>query len=300
MKRGTPEHIKTERLMRRLGCDLAKTVGMLELLWHLTSRFAPLGDLGAKLDDQEIARRVAWAGDHEQLIVALVDIGWLHYHEKHRLVVHDWHDHCDDWIKLRVKRSQEKGGPGFCSVGIYESCPTLFDNVHVVALPSLASPCLATATASEAAAVVAAVKLLEEREIPFARARQAVEIHGPDGIATILAWFGRELPRGTFETPKAALKSLLTEPEKWDFGRDDAGRLVAPKGGDGKPRREPTILERAHAQLHAQVSGRDQGDDRLRRFAERYGAGEDYTLLAGEWAKCLTSQPKGEPCRLLN
>jgi hypothetical protein len=46
MKRGTPEHPKTAHLMAALSIPRPYAVGILELLWHFTARYAPRGDVG--------------------------------------------------------------------------------------------------------------------------------------------------------------------------------------------------------------------------------------------------------------
>jgi hypothetical protein len=94
MKRGTPDHPKTMRLARALGCGKAQAIGHLELLWHFTGRLAPQGNVG-KWDDTEIAEACAAECDGAVFVSALVQSGWLDVCECHRLVVHDWHEHAE-------------------------------------------------------------------------------------------------------------------------------------------------------------------------------------------------------------
>jgi len=104
VKRTGIDHPKTRRLAKLLGVPLYSAVGVLECLWHFTARHAIRGDIG-RWSDAEIADRVDWPTDDvERLIGALVDAGWLDRDEQHRLIVHDWHDHCDESVRKTVKK----------------------------------------------------------------------------------------------------------------------------------------------------------------------------------------------------
>ncbi len=103
MKRGTPDHPKTLDLAERLGIEQWGAVGILESIWHFSSRFAVHGDLG-KFSDANIARGIGWKGDSELLISALVLSGWLDECQEKRLIVHDWQDHADDAVQKYISR----------------------------------------------------------------------------------------------------------------------------------------------------------------------------------------------------
>ena len=98
MKAGTTEHVKFKRLCRRTGLLPWQCVGILESLWLLTARSAPQGDLG-RFSNEEIAATIEWEGDEDLLINTLVETGWIDRDEAHRLVIHDWRDHCPNYIK---------------------------------------------------------------------------------------------------------------------------------------------------------------------------------------------------------
>ena len=104
MKREAPTSTKMRRLCRLLDITLGLAVGTLELLWHLTARQAPEGNIG-KLSNEDIALAVDWRGDEDRLIEALVRCGWLDRDEQHRLLVHDWHEHADESVKKKLTRS---------------------------------------------------------------------------------------------------------------------------------------------------------------------------------------------------
>src|SRR5689334_24943015 len=103
MKRGTPEHPKTRQLAEELNVPLPYAVGILEMLWHTTAKYAPQGNIG-KWDDSFIAERVGWKKKPDVLIRALVSTHWLEEDPEHRLLVHDWHDHADQTVERALVR----------------------------------------------------------------------------------------------------------------------------------------------------------------------------------------------------
>jgi len=107
MKSGTTELMKFKRLQRRLGEPLRGTVGLLELLWLGTCRNCPQGDIG-RFTNVEIAILCDWDGDHDELISALVECGWLDECIVHRLVVHDWPTHAPTYIIGNCKRHNKQ------------------------------------------------------------------------------------------------------------------------------------------------------------------------------------------------
>lgn len=117
MKREAVNNTKLLKLCRLLGVKRYAAVGMLEMLWHLTAREAPQGNVG-KLSDEDIAAWMDWEGDSAQLVAAMVESRWLDASADHRLLVHDWHEHADDATKKKLARL----GVGFLS-GFVETCP---------------------------------------------------------------------------------------------------------------------------------------------------------------------------------
>ncbi len=111
MKRNTPDHPKVEMLCGYLDCDLAKTVGTLELLWHFTAKFTPSGNIGI-YPNEVIAKRVGWTGIPLQLIESLIAARFLDTHPEHRIVVHDWHEHCEDAIHVFLARHTQTFATG--------------------------------------------------------------------------------------------------------------------------------------------------------------------------------------------
>lgn len=104
MKKGTPRHPKVKRLARRLLVDLPHAVGLLEMLWHYTAEFYPAGDVGRATDD-DIHEAVNWNNKKRQSFVkALVAEGFLDENADCRLIVHDWANHAEDSVHLKLSR----------------------------------------------------------------------------------------------------------------------------------------------------------------------------------------------------
>ena len=119
MKRGTPRHPKVGDLMEALGIkSRAEACGHLELLWHFTAEFAPQGDIG-KYSPARIEAACDWYGKPGRLVEAFTTSGWVEVADAttHQwvgmesnttkrvvLVVHDWHDHCEDSVRKKLKR----------------------------------------------------------------------------------------------------------------------------------------------------------------------------------------------------
>ena len=103
MKRGTPDHPKVLILCENLHCRRPTALGYLTLLWEFTANYAPQGDVG-KYSDKWIEASLDWRGRSGVLIQALLKSGWLDTHEQHRYVIHDWSDHCEDSVRLRLWR----------------------------------------------------------------------------------------------------------------------------------------------------------------------------------------------------
>lgn len=102
MKRGTPEHPKTEHLAILLQIPVAQAVGHLEMLFHFTGRYSPQGDIG-RWPDAMVATRCGWSDDAEPFIAAMVEAGWIERNETHRLVVHDWPEHAEDTVRKALE-----------------------------------------------------------------------------------------------------------------------------------------------------------------------------------------------------
>jgi hypothetical protein len=109
MKRETFRHPKTLDLAARLGVDRRSAIATLMLLWDYTGDVAPQGNIG-KWSDAAIAAACDWTGDVSIFINALIGSGWLDCDDQLRLVIHDWPDHCEDFVRAKLSRLKK----GFC------------------------------------------------------------------------------------------------------------------------------------------------------------------------------------------
>ena len=149
MKSGTPFHPKVRKLARTLGLPLFSAVGILEMLWHYAEKYAPAGDIG-KFDDQDIVDAVDWPEEPAKLVAALVDARLVDTCDCHRMIIHDWQDHCNDAVHMKLARAREVFASGqvpklarFNKVErdeIEQEYAHMHINVHTCTLPSLAKP----------------------------------------------------------------------------------------------------------------------------------------------------------------
>jgi hypothetical protein len=98
MKTTTITSMKFLRLKRKLGLPHWQAVGLLESLWVFAMANAMAGDIG-RHSNEDIAAALEWAGDPDQLINNLIETGWLDRHPECRLSIHDWEDHCPNFVK---------------------------------------------------------------------------------------------------------------------------------------------------------------------------------------------------------
>lgn len=113
MKRGTPLNPKVAHLAELLKLELFEAVGILEMIWHFTAQYAPQGDIG-KWPDEAIAKAVGWKRPTGRsgvtpgctLSDALVEAKWLDRDPQHRLIVHDWQEHCDQSVTRKLARQK--------------------------------------------------------------------------------------------------------------------------------------------------------------------------------------------------
>lgn len=101
-------HPKTKRLGKLLNVPHYAAVGILECLFGFTAQYADNGHIG-KYSEDVIAEGVNWDRAPNILIEALRAAGFVDGHGEH-LVLHDWADHCPDYVKKRWKRKAAAGG----------------------------------------------------------------------------------------------------------------------------------------------------------------------------------------------
>jgi hypothetical protein len=109
--RGTLTHRKTRRLGNLMHIPACFALGIVESLWHVTGEQAPTGAIG-KMSDEDIAMEMFYDGDAPAMILALVQSGFLEANEEHRLIVHDWHIHASNSVRLELMRRGERFADG--------------------------------------------------------------------------------------------------------------------------------------------------------------------------------------------
>jgi hypothetical protein len=105
MKRGTSRHPKTEDLAERLSIPASWATGILASLWDWAAEYAHHGNVG-KYSNTIIAKAVTFPVERaDELIEAMVLSRWLDRSEEHRVIIHDWPEHCEDSVHARLARA---------------------------------------------------------------------------------------------------------------------------------------------------------------------------------------------------
>jgi len=105
MKREAIAHTKMARLCQALNILIYHAVGLIEMLLKLVERETPQGNIG-KLTDEAIGGALGYEGDPHVLVQAFVSSGWLDEHPVHRLVMHDFSEHAEDFVHMRLARAR--------------------------------------------------------------------------------------------------------------------------------------------------------------------------------------------------
>ena len=113
MKRAAIRHPKTDALMAALGINRREALGLLTMLWDWTGQYAPLGNIG-KFPDISISSAVDYqSAKAGKMIDALVSAGWVDRVDgDDRLVIHDWSDHCEEWVRKKLRGKLPHGKTG--------------------------------------------------------------------------------------------------------------------------------------------------------------------------------------------
>lgn len=103
MKLDALDHPKTLDFASRLDISRPTAIGHLELFWHFVAKHAPQGNIG-KFPDGSIARACDWLGDPASFLKSLLKSGFLDESEAHRYLVHDWSEHCPNWVRAQLQK----------------------------------------------------------------------------------------------------------------------------------------------------------------------------------------------------
>ncbi len=117
MKRGTPDHPKMLMLTMELEKvyvahrrrsafgGKAEAIGLLEMLWEWTSKYAIRGDIG-KWPDEAIAAGIGWTFSAKELISCLILSRWVDTAaDPFRLVIHDIKDHATNCWRQNLENA---------------------------------------------------------------------------------------------------------------------------------------------------------------------------------------------------
>lgn len=273
MKRSTLNHPKLRPFCNATGTSRIEALGILTLLWDFTGEYAPQGNVG-KFTNESIAEKCDWpAEDADRLINALVDAGWLDADDDgHRLIVHDWEEHCEQWVKKRVYRCglqfvHPKRPDEMDIQNVHPKRPDEMDGPPSLAMPSHAMPdCDASASLAQPPkrgpsvrvprSVVVAVYDAYPRKVGRAKALLAIEraIRGgvdPDHLL--------ERVRAFAESPAGRAGKFTPHPATWfNAGRwdDDPAEWQHAPGDNGTA----TAAER-RAEANRRVIDEAFGDD---------------------------------------
>jgi hypothetical protein len=102
MKLEALDHPKTLELATQLDVELPAAIGYLELFWAFVAKRTPCGDVG-KWSDGVIAQGCLWRGKPSQFVQGLIAAGFVDPDTEHRLLVHDWPQHCPNWVRAKLK-----------------------------------------------------------------------------------------------------------------------------------------------------------------------------------------------------
>lgn len=103
MKLDALDHPKTWDLIATLEVSRATAIGHLELFWHFVAKHAPRGNVG-RFPDAAIARWCEWSGDPQKFVNGLLKCGFMDESPVHRFLVHDWPEHCPNWVRAQLSK----------------------------------------------------------------------------------------------------------------------------------------------------------------------------------------------------
>ena len=90
----------------------AEAIGLLEMLWDWSSKYAIHGNIG-KWPDDVIAEGIGWTFSGKELISCLISSGWIdETADKNRLVIHDIQDHATNLWRQNLKNAGLKWWDG--------------------------------------------------------------------------------------------------------------------------------------------------------------------------------------------
>lgn len=232
MKRGTPQHYKMHALATDLKCPLYAAVGIMEMLWHYAGQNTPRGDIGV-MPDRAIALAVGWMNKAPDVLInALVCAGWLDLSEEHRLLIHDWPDHCEYEVRRSLIRKNKDWVPVY-GRSVYDKCAEI---------PGIGAPMARNSPASREALGKGSVSEVKPTSIekPSPRART------PDPRE---AWFEEWWKTYWRKKARSAAHTAYFAAVKSEFMRDKVLAAVAEQTAEMMAK-EPHLRPHASTWLH--------------------------------------------------
>jgi hypothetical protein len=81
-------------------------MGLMEGIWIFTGIHTPKGNIG-RYSDEDIALWMEYPEDRaSEMVAALVECEWLDIDQVHRLTVHDWSEHAENWVHLKLQKAR--------------------------------------------------------------------------------------------------------------------------------------------------------------------------------------------------
>ena len=103
MKSNAFHHPKLKMLGLELGLPRYACVGIMECLWEFTKQYAPTGFIG-RWSKEQIAEDLGWSEEGD-LIGSMINCGLIDDLPGVGLVVHDWAEHAEDSVHLKLART---------------------------------------------------------------------------------------------------------------------------------------------------------------------------------------------------
>lgn len=164
---------KIRTLAVRLGIPFPHACGLCGMLWNFTADHAPAGDVG-KHTDHQIAMALEWPGDAESLVAHLVAVRLLDVDPKHRLLIHDWQEHCPQYVRATLARKKQAFAQRTqVDSSVTTSDPTLV-NTSVVTTSSSTSASTSTFTLASDEAAARLLAPTRDAKPPRSKPKDAI------------------------------------------------------------------------------------------------------------------------------
>lgn len=253
VKREAFTHPKLFDFACRLELSRVEAIGYLTLLIDWASDYAPQGDVG-KWPNRVIAMACDWQSDADAFIEALVGAGWLDENDDHRLIIHDWPEHAQVWVRAKLAKSGKAflacystpvGSPEASVVASTEASPEANTNVSITKLskpkPNLTSKPPAADSPEVPEAIAGDEMLAAAVEDWLSYKAERRERFKPRGLKAFYSEVANAAARhGPVEVVRAIQTAMANNWQGWTHGLGQESR-AGPRGG-GRRHTEITPL----------------------------------------------------------